>query len=65
MSMITVFTQVDTERLTQSFTTGEMQHLVNAIYKYHGIAAQKLGRPKGRHVKMDGKEYILVPVEDE
>ena len=65
MSKMPVIAYVDTNNLIASFTLGEMQHLVNAIYKYHGIAPQKLVNPNGRHVQVDGKEYILVPVEGE
>ena len=55
--------EITIDEIAAAMTTGQKVHMANHLWKHYEVAAQKVLAPKGRHVEVDGKEYILIPVE--
>lgn len=59
----TVHHEMSIRELAEAMTEGQMVHMANHLWKHYGVGAQKLLGVNGRHVTVDDKEYILIPVE--
>lgn len=46
--------------IAYQMTAGERVHMANHLYKHYGIGPQKLKHPQGKHINVDGVDYILV-----
>ncbi len=55
----TIQFQVSVDDVYERMTDGQRQHMSNKLNK-HGYRPQNL---HGRHVEVDGREYVLIGVE--
>jgi hypothetical protein len=57
---IEVTTTTTVADLAYQMTEGERIHMANHLYRHYGIGPQKLKNPQGKHINVNGVDYILV-----